>query len=189
MFAGSKPKKYAFDWKREEYGNGNVNGWDLKINIERDCKVYVTLFGQSERLYHILLKTFFSKWPRPIYLTCWNKWLEVSDDLRMQCRVRYWSCHSSKKRETWRENRLQCLNQKTTVVNKFLLKFCKETNFYFIDTLKRLKLHHLNKSKLHVNKNGSRILSGIYYKDDKFLSSLYYKGISKKTPSIDHYQI
>ena len=30
-------------------------------------------------------------------------------------------------------------------------------NFSLIDTSKRIKLQHLNKSKLHLNKNGSRI--------------------------------
>ena len=59
----------------------------------------------------------------------------------------------------------QHLNQKGTEVNKRLLEFCKDVGLPLIDTPKRIKLHHLNKSKLHLNKNRFRNLSDIYYKE------------------------
>ena len=59
----------------------------------------------------------------------------------------------------------QHLNQKGTEVNKQFLEFCKDVGVNLIDTPKRIKLHHLNKSKLHLNKNRFRNLSDIYYKE------------------------
>ena len=51
------------------------------------------------------------------------------------------------------------LNKKGCEVNAQLKELCKGKNIYLIDNLKRFKPQHLNKGKLHLNKNGSKILS------------------------------
>ena len=50
------------------------------------------------------------------------------------------------------------LSQKGNEVNTHLLKLCEEKNIYLIDNSKKIKVQHLNKGKLHLNKNGSRVL-------------------------------
>ena len=40
-----------------------------------------------------------------------------------------------------------------------LSQLCHERNIYLIDHSKKIKPNHLNKGKLHLNKNGSNILS------------------------------
>ena len=51
------------------------------------------------------------------------------------------------------------LNAKRYEVNQILSKLRHESNIYIIDHSKKIKLNHLNKGKLHLNKNGSNILS------------------------------
>ena len=51
------------------------------------------------------------------------------------------------------------LNAKRCEVNRILSQFCHERNVYLIDHSKKIKPNHLNKGKLHLNKNGSNILS------------------------------
>ena len=51
------------------------------------------------------------------------------------------------------------LNAKRCKVNRILSQFCHERNVYLIDHSKKIKPNHLNKGKLHLNKNGSNILS------------------------------
>ena len=53
----------------------------------------------------------------------------------------------------------QELTKMSTEVSKYLSEFCKEMNLYLIDTSKRIKPQHLNKSNLHRNKIGIRILT------------------------------
>ena len=51
------------------------------------------------------------------------------------------------------------LNAKRYEVNRILSQLCHERNIYLIDHSKKIKPNHLNKGKLHLNKNGSNILS------------------------------
>ena len=51
------------------------------------------------------------------------------------------------------------LNAKRCEVNQILSELCHERNIYFIDHSKKIKTNHLNEGKLHLNKNGSNILS------------------------------
>ena len=51
------------------------------------------------------------------------------------------------------------LNGKGFEVHAQLKELCKGKNIYLIDNSKRIKPQHLNKGKLHLNKNGSNILS------------------------------
>ena len=51
------------------------------------------------------------------------------------------------------------LNAKRCEVNRILSQLCQERNMYLIDNSKKIKPNHLNKGKLHLNKNGSNILS------------------------------
>ena len=51
------------------------------------------------------------------------------------------------------------LNAKRCEVNQVLSELCYERNIYLIDQSKKIKPNHLNKGRLHLNKNGSNILS------------------------------
>ena len=51
------------------------------------------------------------------------------------------------------------LNAKRCEVNQILSELCHERNIYHIDHSKKIKTNHLNEGKLHLNKNGSNILS------------------------------
>ena len=51
------------------------------------------------------------------------------------------------------------LNAKRCKVNRILSQLCHERNIYLIDHSKKIKPNHLNKGKLHLNKNVSNILS------------------------------
>ena len=50
-------------------------------------------------------------------------------------------------------------NAKRWKVNQILSKLCNEKGIYLIDHSKKIKPNHLNKGKLHLNKNSSNILS------------------------------
>ena len=54
---------------------------------------------------------------------------------------------------------LSKLNAKRCEVNQVLYQLCYERNIYLIDQSKKIKPNHLNKGRLHLNKNGSNILS------------------------------
>ena len=54
------------------------------------------------------------------------------------------------------------LNAKRCKVNQVLYELCHERNIYLIDHSKKIKPNHLNKGKLHLNKNGSNILSSTF---------------------------
>ena len=47
-------------------------------------------------------------------------------------------------------------------VNQILSQLCHERNIYLIHHSKKIKTNHLNKDKLHLNKNGSDILSSTF---------------------------
>ena len=51
------------------------------------------------------------------------------------------------------------LNAKRCDINQILSELCSERNIYLIDYSKKIKPNYLNKGKLHLNKNGSNILS------------------------------
>ena len=46
------------------------------------------------------------------------------------------------------------LNEKQYEVNQILSELCHERNIYLIDHSKKIKLNHVNKGTLHLNKNG-----------------------------------
>ena len=49
-------------------------------------------------------------------------------------------------------------SQKGCKVNHHLKELCEEINVSLIDNTKRIELQHVNQGKLHLNKNGSKIL-------------------------------
>ena len=50
-------------------------------------------------------------------------------------------------------------NQKDQEVNTHLKDMCKDKNICLIDHTNKIKVQHLNKSNLHLNKRGSNVLS------------------------------
>ena len=54
--------------------------------------------------------------------------------------------------------------EKAAQVNKNLEKLCTERNIYFINHGKNILPQHLNKSKLHLNRKGSSILTSNFVK-------------------------
>ena len=53
----------------------------------------------------------------------------------------------------------QITNTKRYEVNQILSELCHERNIYLIDHSKKINPNHLNKGKLHLNKNDSNLLS------------------------------
>ena len=56
-------------------------------------------------------------------------------------------------------------NQKCQEVITHLKNMCKLMNIYLIDNTNKVKAHHLNKDKLHLNKKGSNVLSSTFVND------------------------
>ena len=54
------------------------------------------------------------------------------------------------------------LNEKGCLVNSILAEMCKEKNIYLIDHSRKIKSHQLNRGKLHLNKEGSTVLSNTF---------------------------
>ena len=54
------------------------------------------------------------------------------------------------------------LNQNGCEINLHLKDLCKERNLYLIDNPKKFKSHHLNKSKLHLDRKGSKLLNDMF---------------------------
>ena len=52
----------------------------------------------------------------------------------------------------------QKLNNKRNEVNRCLSELCKEKNVYLIDHSQKIKPRHLNKSKLHLNRNEANLI-------------------------------
>ena len=50
-------------------------------------------------------------------------------------------------------------------VNAVLMEICKDKNVYLIDNSKKIKSQHINKSHLHLNQKGSRLLNYIFFKE------------------------
>ena len=53
----------------------------------------------------------------------------------------------------------ESLNAKRCEVNHILSELCHERNICLIDHSKKIKPNHLSKGQLHLNKNGSNIMS------------------------------
>ena len=60
------------------------------------------------------------------------------------------------------------INQKGSEVNLHLKDLCEERNLYLIDNSKKFRSHHLNKCKLHLNRNRK----GFKLLNDKFIRQL-----------------
>ena len=56
-------------------------------------------------------------------------------------------------------------NQKGCEVNSHLQDLCEEKNLYLIGNTKKFRSHHLNKSKLHLNRKGSKLLNDIFIRE------------------------
>ena len=54
------------------------------------------------------------------------------------------------------------LNEKGCLVNSILAEMCKEKNIHPINHSQKITSHHLNRGKLHLNKNASTILSNTF---------------------------
>lgn len=57
------------------------------------------------------------------------------------------------------------LNEKRCLVNIILVEICKKKSIYLIDHYRKMKSHHLNRSKLHLNKNGDTSLSNNFIRE------------------------
>ena len=51
------------------------------------------------------------------------------------------------------------LNKKGNEVNHYFKEMCNRKNFYFIDHRKKIKVSHLNSSRVHLNRKEANILS------------------------------
>ena len=55
-------------------------------------------------------------------------------------------------------------------VNEHLKELCRKYNFFLIDDCKFIKVRHLNKSGIHLNKKGSTVLGESF---NKHVESLF----------------
>ena len=54
------------------------------------------------------------------------------------------------------------LDKKIIEVSTHLKEMCKEKNIFLIDHGKRIKVNHLNSSKIHLNRRGANIFSNTF---------------------------
>ena len=54
------------------------------------------------------------------------------------------------------------LNQNGREINLHLKDLCEERNLYLIDKTEKFKSHHLNKSKLHLDRKRSKLLNDMF---------------------------
>lgn len=71
------------------------------------------------------------------------------------------SCDASISNSTVRNDKFK---EKAAEVNKHLARLSKKRKIYSINRVKNIIPHHLNKSRLHLNKKGSSILSADFVK-------------------------
>ena len=57
------------------------------------------------------------------------------------------------------------LNEKGCLVNSILAEMCKEKNIHLIEHSWKIKSHHINRGKLHLNKKGSTVLSNTFVRE------------------------
>ena len=69
------------------------------------------------------------------------------------------------------------LNQKGSEVNSHFKDLCEDRNLYLIDNIKKFRSHHLNKGKLHLNREESKLLNDTFIRQLSHVLNLQQKMI------------
>ena len=72
------------------------------------------------------------------------------------------------------------LNEKGYLVNSIFAEMCKEENIYLMYHSRKIKSHHLNRGTLHLNENGSTVLSNTFIKEMYRIFNGQFKNNSSK---------
>ena len=147
----------------------NIRGWEISKKLQ-NANVYVKHFSRAKvRCMKDYLKPSIRENPDHFVLHVGTNDLdsERSPDLIAKSIVDVASSLNTKKHDVTISNiitRNDRFMAKAHEVNQCLTEICFESNFLLIDHSKTLKLHHLNGSKLHLNRRGTPILQNTFPK-------------------------
>ena len=146
----------------------HLNGWDMSKKVRKsECRVYVKSFpGAKTSCMRDYMKTSLRSTPNHFILNVGMNDLnsnQTSEVIAKEIVDLTTSLKNNQHKVSVSNIILRTDNSKLNVkrcdVNRILSQLCHERNINLIDHLKKIKPNHLNKGKLHLNKNGSDILS------------------------------
>ena len=146
----------------------HLNGWDMSKKVHKsECKVYVKSFpGAKTSCMKDYVKPSLRSTPNHFILHVGTNDLNSNQTSEVIAKeiVDLATSLKNNQHDVSVSNIIlrtdnSKLNAKRCEVNRILSQLCQERNMYLIDHSKKIKPNHLNKGKLHLNKNGSNILS------------------------------
>ena len=146
----------------------HLNGWDMSKKVHKsECKVYVKSFpGAKTSCMKDYVKPSLRSTPNHFILHVGTNDLNSNQTSEVIAKeiVDLATSLKNNQHDVSVSNIIlrtdnSKLNAKRCEVNRILSQLCQERNMYLIDNSKKIKPNHLNKGKLHLNKNGSNILS------------------------------
>ena len=146
----------------------HLNGWDMSKKVQKsECSVYVKSFpGAKTSCMRDYMKTSLRSTPNHFILNVGMNDLnsnQTSEVIAKEIVDITTSLKNNQHEVSVSTIILRTDNSKLNVkrcnINQILSQLCHERNIYLIDHSKKIKPNHLNKGKLHLNKNGSNVLS------------------------------
>ena len=145
----------------------HLDGWDMSKKVHKsECKVYLRSFPGAKRFcMKDNVKPFLRSTPNHFILHFGTSDLNPNQTSEVIAKeiVHLPTSLKNNQHDVSVSNILRTDNSKLNAewweVNQILSQLCHERNIYLIDHSKKIKPNHLNKGKLHLNKNGSNILS------------------------------
>ena len=145
----------------------HLDGWDMSKKVHKsECKVYLRSFpGAKRSCMKDNVKPFLRSTPNHFILHFGTSDLNPNQTSEVIAKeiVHLPTSLKNNQHDVSVSNILRTDNSKLNAewweVNQILSQLCHERNIYLIDHSKKIKPNHLNKGKLHLNKNGSNILS------------------------------
>ena len=145
----------------------HLDGWDMSKKVHKsECKVYLRSFpGAKRSCMKDNVKPLLRSTPNHFILHFGTNDLNPNQTSEVIAReiVHLPTSLKNNQHDVSVSNILRTDNSKLNAewweVNQILSQLCHERNIYLIDHSKKIKPNHLNKGKLHLNKNGSNILS------------------------------
>ena len=151
----------------------HLNGWEMSKKLNANCKVFVKTFsGAKTACMNDYVKPSVRSSPDHFILHVDTNDLssDKSSEEIARSIIDLATSIKSENHDVSISNIIiraddKKLEEKRCEVNNFLGKLCKENNYYLIDHSTRIKRNHLNKGKLHLNQNGTKLLSDIFVKE------------------------
>ena len=138
--------------------------------IKRECKIFDKHFsGATTNCMENYMKSSLQKDPNHIILHIGTNNLildRTSQDIaislvNLACSMKGKNCDVSISNIILRNDNKK-FNQKDQEVKTHFEDMCEDKNIYLIDDTNKVKVQHLNKGKLHLNKEGSNLLSSTF---------------------------